>query len=307
MADPHWKVFEKLTTQVIKTLDPKAVVTFDDKLTDKTTGKTRQVDCTVRSHVSSFPVLILVSCKDYKKPVDVTEVETLASQVRDYGASRGVIVSNGGFTDGAVAKALFYNTIDLCNLFDAENKDWSANLTIPVLHIFQRCQFRSEIKNESGTDFNLPPLDLAQFEDGQRLTSIFTLFCALWRDKKLDQSVGTHTYSYPTSLQVLVGDQKYRVSVIFEYIVGKELFFQDLPVPHGKGLINKTNGFALKDFSQLQTDWISVDEPPTGSIKIDSINEAPRKPAMTMERILAPKPPPQVWDSQNWVVPLLPY
>lgn len=67
--------------------------------------KKRQTDIHAKEEVSGFSIDVVIDCKHFSKNVDVKVVESFLSLVRDVGASKGVIITNQGYTDGAEARA----------------------------------------------------------------------------------------------------------------------------------------------------------------------------------------------------------
>ena len=136
---PDWRVFEKIVAQIHKTLSPKATVTHDAKILGQDSKQHRQIDVSIRQHIGAYPILIIIQCRHYQNKVDLNDVEQFLGVVNDVRANAGVIVSNAGFTSGAMTLAK-NRGIHLCSVFDAENKDWSILLQLPVV-----CDFRAPI------------------------------------------------------------------------------------------------------------------------------------------------------------------
>ena len=100
---------ERLVGMLERVLAPEgAVVKSPDFIPDRVTGKEREVDVSIRMNVGSIHVLVIVECHDRTKVDDVTWVEQVAQKRSDLCASKAVVVSTSGFSDGAAAKARFY-------------------------------------------------------------------------------------------------------------------------------------------------------------------------------------------------------
>lgn len=109
--------FERDVWNFVKALDPSAKVLFNHKILDKDTGTPRQVDAWISSKYGGhIPISILVSCKNRKRKLDITHIESFASEVRSTRASTGVIYSSSGFTKPAIEKATAYG-LSCCRLF----------------------------------------------------------------------------------------------------------------------------------------------------------------------------------------------
>jgi hypothetical protein len=114
---PKGKSFEIAVYEFLKALAPGSKVDFDCKIPDKDTGKLRQVDAWVVANIGGhIPVSILISCKDYKRKLSVSHIETFLSEINSTSASTGVIYSSSGFSSTALKKAKAKG-ISCCQLF----------------------------------------------------------------------------------------------------------------------------------------------------------------------------------------------
>jgi len=112
--------FERDVWKFVKALDPNAKVLFNHKVLDKDTNTPRQVDAWISAKYGGhIPISILVSCKNHKRKLDITHIESFASEVRTTRASTGVIYSSSGFTKPAVDKSASYG-LSCCRLFRNE-------------------------------------------------------------------------------------------------------------------------------------------------------------------------------------------
>jgi hypothetical protein len=70
----HGLAFEKAVHVFANTLDSKAEVLFDHKVPDRDTGTPRQCDVWINAKFGGhWPLSILVSCKDQKKKLNVSQ------------------------------------------------------------------------------------------------------------------------------------------------------------------------------------------------------------------------------------------
>lgn len=117
------KQFEKDVWNFVKALDSSAEVLFNHKVPDKDTGYLRQVDVWINAKLGGhFPLSILVSCKNHKRKLNVTHIESFAEEVLSTRASTGIIYSSSGFTRPAIAKTLSQG-LSCCRLFRNEPAD----------------------------------------------------------------------------------------------------------------------------------------------------------------------------------------
>lgn len=96
------KEYEKLVAAIAGGLYPDASVRTGVWVTGPD-GR-REVDVEVRGTVDGRAEFTLIECKDWKPPVDIQEIDKLASKREDLQADRSVIVSNSGFTAAALRK-----------------------------------------------------------------------------------------------------------------------------------------------------------------------------------------------------------
>src|ERR1035437_6423010 len=130
--DPKWREFEQLAAEIQRQLAPDARVETNVKLHGKRTGIDRQIDILVQQTVGQYPIRIIIDCKDYKKPVDVKELEAFMGMVEDVGANKGAMVAPSGFTSTAKQRAKDAG-IDLFRLVDTNNTKWRTYVSIPCV------------------------------------------------------------------------------------------------------------------------------------------------------------------------------
>lgn len=115
--------FELAVHRFVQALDPAAEVLFDHAVTDVHTHTPRQVDVWVRARfLGHFPMAILVSCKDYARPLDIGHIGAFHSEVTATGASTGIIYSRNGFSKPAIAKAKSLG-LTCCRLYQHQAAD----------------------------------------------------------------------------------------------------------------------------------------------------------------------------------------
>jgi hypothetical protein len=111
------KQFEMAVYEFLKALTPNSIVHFDYKVQDRDTGQLRQTDAWIETKIGNhIPLSILISCKDYKRKLNVSHIETFSSEIESTSASTGVIYSSSGFSAAALEKAKAKG-INCCQLF----------------------------------------------------------------------------------------------------------------------------------------------------------------------------------------------
>lgn len=98
----------------------------------------RQIDVAIRKNVAGHDVLIIIECKDYKRRVEVGKVDELIGKMTDVRASKAVLVSDSGFTQGAITRAENDGRIELSSVIDTNNSKLRSRLTIPVQVAFHQ-------------------------------------------------------------------------------------------------------------------------------------------------------------------------
>lgn len=124
------KQFEKDVWVFANTLDPSSEVLFNHKVLDKDTGSRRQVDVWINAKLGNhIPISILVSCKNHKRKLNISHIESFAAEVRSTTASTGIIYSSSGFSASALKKAKSEG-LACCRLFRSEPADIPQSLLI---------------------------------------------------------------------------------------------------------------------------------------------------------------------------------
>lgn len=122
--------FEEAVWAFVQTLDPSAEVLFNHSVPDRDTGTPRQCDVWINARFGGhFPISILVSCKDHKRKINVSDIGAFHDEVRSTGASTGVLYSTSPFTIPALKKAQV-NGLACCRLYQNEPADVPAVLQV---------------------------------------------------------------------------------------------------------------------------------------------------------------------------------
>ncbi len=100
----NWKEYEREIHAEFRMLFPEAQVLRNQKLEGKS-GARRQIDVLIRDRAAGRTVNIVVDGKYFNRKVNVGVVESFAGLVRDVRADRGILVTNVGYTSGALKRA----------------------------------------------------------------------------------------------------------------------------------------------------------------------------------------------------------
>lgn len=270
MADqnniPKWKKFEAFVANIQEYLTPNAKVTQNEFILGKS-GVKRQLDVVVKYNLGQFNMLIVIDCKDWKSPVDIGDVGSFADLVEDIGANKGAIVCNTGFTSGALKRAQ-EKGIDLLRVADAESKDWPVKLAIPTLCDFRYIEHYSYcVSHSAPTPFMIPATDPRYLEiynkDGELIDIITNLIKKAWNENNFPNEPGEYR-----DLKFIKEDAYFKVDEILygpaeitaKIIVGKKLFFGEVPLEQGKGFKNEaTGGFITHSITTSNIDVADVE------------------------------------------------
>jgi hypothetical protein len=131
---PPWKDFEGVVAELTSQLDPSVSVEPNQRLIGRNSGIPRQIDVVLRGSIGPSQILVAVECKFQRRRVDVKQVGEFVTTLDDIGASRGVMVTNRGYSAGAVATAGRYG-VDLLLLSEVAEHIWPQYFEKPVVNV----------------------------------------------------------------------------------------------------------------------------------------------------------------------------
>ena len=109
-----WKEYEARIMSHFRKVYPGASVRRDVKLDGIISQQKRQVDILIEDSVAGLDVRIVVDCKYFSRQLDVTHVESFLGFLGDVRASKGVLITNKGFSPAARNRASYgHQDIDL--------------------------------------------------------------------------------------------------------------------------------------------------------------------------------------------------
>lgn len=126
-----WRKFERVLAQIHRLALQGAIVTLDDHIVGRRTGRRRQIDISIRFDQGFYEYLTIVECKNYSRKVGMNHVEAFHTKLEDTGAQKGIMVSSLGFQSGAVSAAKTYG-IELYTLAE-QMTDWTKQLRRHVI------------------------------------------------------------------------------------------------------------------------------------------------------------------------------
>lgn len=122
--------FEESTSRILRTLRGPNRLHSNVTVTGKLSQVGREVDVQLVDPAGYD--FIAFECKDHARPIDIPVVEAFATKLDDIGAKRGAIVSNSGFSEGAVRMAtrLGIESLGLVDTADASIRTRIAATTL---------------------------------------------------------------------------------------------------------------------------------------------------------------------------------
>jgi len=127
-----WRNYENEILALLKEEYPDADIKPNQKRPGRYSKVERQIDVLVEGRIAGNPFAIVVDGKHYKRKVDVKGVEEFIGMVHDIGAHKGLIVTQEGYSEGALQRA--YNDphdIELDILSFKELKEYQGLAGIP--------------------------------------------------------------------------------------------------------------------------------------------------------------------------------
>ena len=256
MADHKWRRFELLATRIQRSLAPDARVEHNAMLPGKT-GIERQIEIAIWARVGQFDIFIAIDCKDYKDPVDIKDVEMFLGEVEDVGANKAAMISAGGYTPAALARAKRAG-LEAYTLVDAESDEWPCLVTLPAL-FEQRCLTGAAfgLRGTELTSVACSPADIVLHDvEGHLLGSIPQVLGRLWNEGRLPIEVGDHRELVLLNGATFVreGDRLAQVEVRATFRVERIVRFGHVPLASVQGFKDELKG--TLETRGFTTDWI---------------------------------------------------
>lgn len=269
-----WQEYEKLAARIYSELEPYAHVSHDDRIEGADTGRKRQVDVSIRATVAGIDLLVVVQAKNYARPANINSVDAFASVVRDLRAAKGILICNAGFTKQAKVYARNIG-IDLCSLHDAQSRNWSLDIKLPLLWIDLLPSVNLEFQCflEAGDSIPSDPRQWVLSADGgkTRLLPLQT-FERRWNARELDRRCGMIHNLVPEQrdikVQVDKGVWRLVQSLIIKYVIHRRAWLGYFRSSECRGILNRIKDeftvsyFNIGDVPMVRDEsWIPVEDP----------------------------------------------
>lgn len=129
----EWLEYEKLVEKLYKILNANSdtVVTHNDFIVGKDSGRKRQLDVTLKYNLPGLHlIIIVVSCKNYKKKPTIKLIDEFSGLLEDVKANKGVLICKSGFGSSILEYAK-KRGIDLCTVENIQMLNVLEDLRIP--------------------------------------------------------------------------------------------------------------------------------------------------------------------------------
>lgn len=183
--------FEQLVAVIVAELEPTAAVTWDDHIVGKLSGRSRQIDVSIRRTEPDF--LGVIDAKDYTRPATIDRIDALSGVMRDVEAQYGALVCSGGFSTSIYQYARNCG-ISLFNVHDAQSLNWSLELQIPIIwteltpvvHVLGQAEFQAgdQVRTDDPRGFQM------SMDGGKTILDPLATFQRVWNDGTVPQQPG---------------------------------------------------------------------------------------------------------------------
>lgn len=102
-----WKEYETYILRHFQRLFPDTSIQHNVRREGLISKTQRQIDILIEGRIAGFDLKIIVDCKYFNKNVDVKEVESFLSFLQDLKASKGILITNKGYSKAAFNRATF--------------------------------------------------------------------------------------------------------------------------------------------------------------------------------------------------------
>ena len=101
----NWKEYEIYVHKHFRKIFPDANILYNVRRIGIISKTKRQIDILVEEKVAGFDITVVIDCKYFNKKVDVKCVESFISFLHDLKASKGILITNKGYSEAAFNRA----------------------------------------------------------------------------------------------------------------------------------------------------------------------------------------------------------
>jgi hypothetical protein len=160
-----WRDLEEVVEKLQRKFHQGAIIKRNDFIEGVKTKTRRQLDITIRYHLGTSPILLVVDCKRRKSKVDSPQMQSFIGTMDDVRANHGIIVSERGFTKGAKNLAELRG-VQIYTLRDTREKGWPSDLRFQFfVEVYTLEVFALHVLKEDGTPWPFEPDDTLRLID----------------------------------------------------------------------------------------------------------------------------------------------
>lgn len=285
--EPKWKRFENLVAKIQRELAPGAKITQNERIMGRRSKRRREIDIVIRQQVGQYHLMIAIDCKDYRRKVNVKDIEMFMGLIDDIGASQGAIVAASGFSAAARERAKDAG-ISLYLPVDAESHEWQTAVSFPSIADFREISsFSLTFSSSRPTPLYLQPrADYKPMpiydEAGDELGNVHNLMRQRWVSDVIPMEPGRYERVRLGEGDTFVKTEGklYYCEIYANVTVTSQLYFGNMPAEDIRGFADVirggvlTNGFRIADLSvmEVESNWAKIETP----------EQAPIEPLLTL-------------------------
>ncbi len=118
-----WKKYENEVANYVRMKFGGGNILQNIKRPGKLSGTPREIDILIERQIADQYVCIVIECKKWKSKIDVADVGLFIDKLRDLNYSRGMMISEKGFTEAAFTRAMQESDLQLYVLDFTELSD----------------------------------------------------------------------------------------------------------------------------------------------------------------------------------------
>jgi hypothetical protein len=269
------KYFEKRSFEIIGKINPTEAIAHNVRITGRfSRDRKRQIDVKLGDYD-----FVVFECKDWKTKIGPETVGQALSLFDDVGAKRGAVVSNSGFTPGAVNYAQA-KSVDLLSLVDTDDPRIRAALATHVLVEDTQPRYQSFGVQSSvlGEPISLPedPRNQALILPDGTPTTFYGVIRDAWNADQASEDVEWHQIELQdVQIEMTSGEFAHVDRFTVRYGVTNQFSTMDIGIESAEGMYN-----VLKNTFTLTSDHITFNP-----VNIDEIED--RATVITSEEMEA--------------------
>ena len=101
----NWKDYEKAIYEEFVRIYPNSQIIYDTKITGRYSKVARQIDILIEDYIAGNRIQIIVDGKFFQQKIDVKDVEMFIGMLKDCSVSKGILITQEGFTQAAINRA----------------------------------------------------------------------------------------------------------------------------------------------------------------------------------------------------------